>query len=117
MYQGLGPCPGPCLAADAMINKLLLVSHLPSALVTKSGISGLQLPSFLLIHGMSTDFDRTAIDFNITEVEPNAALAAGSAELPLVAALMAEQSRIKDHETQLADHGVPPMSLIDFHSS
>jgi hypothetical protein len=64
-------------------------------------------PADLLIHGISTDFDRTAMDFSITEVESNAALAVGSAELPLVAALMAEQAKIKDldHEKQLVDHG------------
>jgi hypothetical protein len=44
----------------------------------------------VLIHGISADFDRTAMDFNITEVESNTALAAGSAELPLVTALMVE---------------------------
>ena len=54
---------------------------------------------------ISTDFDRTAMDFSITEVESNAAFAAGSAKLPLVAALMAEQVKIKDHEKQLVDHG------------
>ena len=48
---------------------------------------------------MSSDFDR------ITKVESNAALAAGSAELPLVAPLMAEQAKNKAHEKQLVDHG------------
>ena len=45
------------------------------------------------------------MDFSITEVESNSALAVGSAELPLVAALMAEQAKIKDREKQLGDHG------------
>ena len=36
-------------------------------------------PADLLIHGISADFDRTAMDFGITEVESNTALAAGSA--------------------------------------
>ena len=36
-------------------------------------------PADLLIHGISADFDRTAVDFGITEVESNTALAAGSA--------------------------------------
>ena len=31
-------------------------------------------------------------------------MVAGSAELPLVAALMAEQTKIKDHEKRLVDH-------------
>ena len=62
-------------------------------------------PADLLIHGISTDFDRIAVDCSITEVESNAALAARSAELPLVAALMAEQAKIEDHEKQLVDHG------------
>ena len=43
--------------------------------------------------------------FSITEVESNSALTAGSVELPLVAALMAEQAKIKDHEKQSVDHG------------
>ena len=62
-------------------------------------------PAGLLTHGISTDFDHTAVDFSITEVESNATLAAGSAELPLVAALMPEQAKIKDHEKQLAGRG------------
>ena len=37
--------------------------------------------------------------------DADAALAADSAELPLVAALLAEQAKIKDHEKQPVDHG------------
>ena len=75
--------------------------HEPPGLYKEVG----KRPAGLLIYGISADFDRTAIDFSITEVESNTALAAGSTELPLVAALMAEQAKIKDHEKQLADHG------------
>ena len=62
-------------------------------------------PADLLIYDISDDFDRTAVEFSITEVESNTALVTGSAELPLVAALMVEQAKIKEHEKQLADHG------------
>ena len=47
-------------------------------------------PADLLIHCISADFDHTVVDFSITEVESNAALDVGSAELPLVAALLAD---------------------------
>ena len=80
------------------------VDHEPPGLYKEVG----KRPADVLIHGIiSTDFDRTAVDFSITEVESNAALqlSAGSAELPLVAALIAEQAKIKDHEKQLVDHG------------
>ena len=66
----------------------------PSGLYKEVG----KRPADLLMHGISTDFDRTAVDFSITEVESNAALAAGSAEVPLVATLMAEQAKTKDHK-------------------
>ena len=79
------------------------VDHEPPGLYKEVG----KRPADLLIHDISADFDRTAVDFSIAEVESNTALAAGWAELPLVAALMAEQAKIKDHdhEEQLADHG------------
>ena len=77
------------------------VEHDPPGLYKEVG----KRPADLLIHGIGADFDRTAVDFSFTEVESNTALAVGSAELPLVAALMAEQAKIKDHEKQLADHG------------
>ena len=79
-------------------------------------------PADLLIHGITSDFDRIAVDFSITEVDSNGALAAGSAEAPRVsrvAALIAEQTKFKDHEKQLVDHGfaLPLTSLINFHLS
>ena len=49
--------------------------------------------------------DHTAIDFSITQVEPNDALDVGSAELPLIAALLAEQAKMKDHERQPTNFG------------
>ena len=52
------------------------VDHEPPGLYKEVGKS----PADLLIHGISSDFDRTAMDFSITEVESNAALAAGSAD-------------------------------------
>ena len=62
-----------------------------------------------MIHAVKADFSRisTEVDFNIIEVESNAPLAAGSVELPLEAALLAEQlqAKIKGHEEQLADLG------------
>ena len=59
----------------------------------------------LLVDGISDVFEHTAVDFTITEVESDSALAAGSAKLPLVAALMADQAKMTDHETQLKKHG------------
>ena len=86
---------------QACKNANMDVDHEPPGLYKEVG----KRPADLLIHGISADFDRIAVDFSITEVESNIALAAGSAELPLVAALMAEQAKIKDHEKQLAVHG------------
>ena len=77
------------------------VDHEPPGLYKEVG----KHPADLLIHGISTVFDRTTVDFSITEVESNIALAAGSAELLLVAARMSEQAKVKDHEKQLAGHG------------
>ena len=79
------------------------VDHEPPGVYKEVG----KRPADFWIHGISTDhdFDRIAVDFSITEVEFNPALAAGSAELPLVATIMAEQAKVKDHEKQLADHG------------
>ena len=51
------------------------VDHEPPGLYKEVG----KRPADLLIHGISADFDRTAVDFSITEVESNSALAAGSA--------------------------------------
>ena len=55
------------------------VEHEPPSLY--KGVA--KAPADLLIHGIGADYDRTAVDFSITEVESNDALAAGSAELPL----------------------------------
>ena len=74
----------------------------------------------LLIHGISSDFDGTAVDFSITEVDSNATLVAGSAELPLVAALMhswLSRPRSKTMRNSLWSMALPPTSLINFHFS
>ena len=50
-------------------------------------------------------WSKVTIRLTRVKVESNDALPAGSAEFPLIAALLAEQAKAKDHERQLKDFG------------